>query len=83
MEDNDIFHIFYHILDTKHLICQVSLKSIKAKLSKYTLNKWVFSAVRTLLRLHGYHIHRYILIFLSLWGMKNHKTVIKSISIDV
>ena len=24
MEDNDIFHLFYHKLDTKHLLCQVS-----------------------------------------------------------
>ena len=40
MEDNDIFHLFYHILDTKHLICQISLKSNKAKLSKYTFKKW-------------------------------------------
>ena len=48
MEDYDIFHLFYHIFDTKHLICQVSLKSNKAKLSKYTF-KMVFSAVRTTL----------------------------------
>ena len=40
MEDNDIFHLFYHILDTKHLICKDSLKSKKAKLSKYTFKKW-------------------------------------------
>ena len=30
MEDNDIFNLFYHILDTKHFICQVQLKSNKA-----------------------------------------------------
>ena len=45
MEDNDIFHLFYHILDTKHPICQVSIKSNKAKLSKYKMS----SAVRTTL----------------------------------
>ena len=49
MEDNDIFHLFYHILDTKHLIYQVSLKSNKAKLSKDTF-KMVFSDVRTTLK---------------------------------
>ena len=40
MADNDIFHLSYQILDTKHLMCQVSLKSNKAKLSKYTFKKW-------------------------------------------
>ena len=47
MEDNDIFHLFNHLLDAKHLMCQVSLKSNKAKLSKCTFKKMVFSAVRT------------------------------------
>ena len=49
MEDNDIFHLFFHILDTKHLICQVQLKSNKAKLSNTPL-KMLFSAGRTTLR---------------------------------
>ena len=44
IEDYDIFHLFYHMLDTKHLIYQVSLKSNKAKgaLSgnNYLNDKW-------------------------------------------
>ena len=51
MENNDIIYLLYHILDTKHLICQVSLKSNKAKLSKYT-----FSAVRTALMPHTFNV---------------------------
>ena len=43
MDDNDIFHLFYHILDTKHIMRQVSLKSNKAKLSKYTFKNGVLS----------------------------------------
>ena len=42
MEDIDIFHLFYHILDTNHLMCQVSLQSNKAELSKYTVKNWCF-----------------------------------------
>ena len=34
---------FYHVLDTKHLICQVSLKSNKAKLSIYTFKNGALS----------------------------------------
>ena len=48
MEDNDIFHLFYHILDNKHLICQVSLKFNKAKLSKYTFKNGVLSRMNYL-----------------------------------
>ena len=43
MEDSDIFHLFYHILDTKHHICQISIKYNKAKLSKYTFKNGVLS----------------------------------------
>ena len=41
MEDNDTFHLFYHIIDTNHIICKVSLKSNKA--SKYTFQNGALS----------------------------------------
>ena len=45
MEDIDIFNLFYHILDTKHLTCKVSLESNKTKLPiyAYTLKIGVLS----------------------------------------
>ena len=35
MEDNYIIHLFFQILDTKHLICKVSLKSNNGVLSRW------------------------------------------------